>query len=578
MFGINDRIVLKSVGTEWVQAMKEDVGIREFQITEESLPVAIALLDKELESDPSNARLLTNRGILRYILNSDPLALEDFNRAVELSPNDSRSYGARAWFKYQERDWVGTVEDSSHAIELEPHEDFSPLDENYLVRAWSLYHLGETDRAFVDISHYIENNPDPIASAYHLRGVILISYDQLLAAKADIDASIRLDDTNPVTYALRGEILRARSDYAGAMEDLNTALHFDPDSTMALIHRGSVYRDTGEFTKALEDVNKALKIESERGECRDQDDKYNEYSALVARGTLRRDMEDYPSAIRDYDAAIRLEDVEPSLYKKSFVRVNRGDCLDMLGDSEGAIADYREAAETDPTNGHCFYRWGEMLMTERRYTDALPLLEKAYELYKAADFAPPLGFYCWLIMCYEYTGKETKAIALATQVINEGRAGCQDLGGIHFLRASLAAKTPPTRANGSQFESDVFKAIELGVPVVGLFEWAGMIYVNKGSWENAKKMYKRLWAADPTLFRETYNAYKTKKGTPKRLLKLLKKVMEESKDKDARTGLSTSKYRGADEVHSTGTEKLSMQLEFQSEDDILYSFRRSGRP
>ena len=84
---------------------------------------------------------------------------------------------------------------------------------------------------------------------------------------------------------------------------------------------------------------------------------------------------------------------------------NRGVMLDMVGETDKAAADFRQAMALDPTLGDPHVNLGSMLIKQKRYDDALASINKGIEL--GVSF-PHIGYYDRAV-AYQMMGKYKEA-------------------------------------------------------------------------------------------------------------------------------------------------------------------------
>ena len=84
---------------------------------------------------------------------------------------------------------------------------------------------------------------------------------------------------------------------------------------------------------------------------------------------------------------------------------NRGVLLDMLGRTDKAAADFRQAMALDPSLGDPYVNLGSMLIKQKGYDDALASINKGLEL--GVSF-PHIGYYDRAV-AYQLMGKYKEA-------------------------------------------------------------------------------------------------------------------------------------------------------------------------
>ncbi|MDB9518926.1 tetratricopeptide repeat protein [Roseofilum reptotaenium CS-1145] len=187
-------------------------------------------LDRELASNPQNARAWAGRGENYRLMKRYREALEDFNRAIELNPNYAWALAHRGETSFLLDAFEEALEDFNRAIELQP---------NYV---WALAHRGVTyerieryEDALVDLDRAIELQPDYAwAIAYRCRTYeMLRRYEEALV---EFDRAIALDKTiiKEGWLAERGLFLTLIERYAEAMEHYQQALETDPEDSLTL--------------------------------------------------------------------------------------------------------------------------------------------------------------------------------------------------------------------------------------------------------------------------------------------------------------------------------------------------------
>ncbi|MEM9541787.1 MAG: tetratricopeptide repeat protein [Cyanobacteria bacterium P01_E01_bin.42] len=187
-------------------------------------------LDRDLTSDPQNARAWAGRGETYRLMKHYREALEDFNRAIELNPNYAWALAHRGETSFLLDAFEDALEDFNRAIKLKP---------DYI---WALAHRGVTyerieryEDALIDLDRAIELQPDYAwAIAYRCRvyGILRRCEEALV----DLDRAIALDETiiKEDWRAERGLFLSFMGRYAEAMEYYYRALEKDPEDSLTL--------------------------------------------------------------------------------------------------------------------------------------------------------------------------------------------------------------------------------------------------------------------------------------------------------------------------------------------------------
>jgi len=125
------------------------------------------------------------------------------------------------------------------------------------------------------------------------------------------------------TYNMRGIAYGRKGYHARAVADFSKAIALKPDFSAAYYNRAEVYRDEGDFDSALADLGRAIEISPKLPR------------AYYKRAIAYKWIGDNDLALSDFDRA--LEFVRKDVL---FVHTIRGNILTLLGDLEGAIAEF----------------------------------------------------------------------------------------------------------------------------------------------------------------------------------------------------------------------------------------------
>jgi tetratricopeptide (TPR) repeat protein len=127
----------------------------------------------------------------------------------------------------------------------------------------------------------------------------------------------------------QGFIQMKLGDFRGAIANFNQIIDIDPNNAYAYFGRGFSRLPLGDYRDAKKDFDKAIEI-----------DPNNAY-AYLGRGISRLplgDLGDYRDAKKDFDKAI---EIDPN---NAHAHMYRGSLVFMLGDKQGAIADWKQAS------------------------------------------------------------------------------------------------------------------------------------------------------------------------------------------------------------------------------------------
>lgn len=180
---------------------------------------ALAAFDRAVALEPTNAELLTDRGVARAIAD-DPRAGDDFDAALKVDPN------------------------SAYAL---------------IWRGSYLQAIDQPAKALADLDAAVKIAPtDPLALQF--RASVLLTLNRHDRALADIGRSIELVKT-PGNVTMRGEIYSAMGDHLQAIEAYDEAIALDPAYAEAWLGRAKSKAEMGDAAAAAADRARALKLD-----------------------------------------------------------------------------------------------------------------------------------------------------------------------------------------------------------------------------------------------------------------------------------------------------------------------------
>jgi Flp pilus assembly protein TadD len=194
---------------------------------------SVALLDRAIQIDPTNANIYNNRAYWKAnnLLDIQG-ALLDYNRAIQFNPTNASAYHNRGYLKANNlEDIQGALLDYDRAIQF-------------------------------DSTNTI---------AYNNRGELKANKLQdIQGALLDYNRAIQLDDKNAVAYHNRG-YLKANNlqDIQGGLTDLSRAIQLNPIDAVAFYNRGLSNSKIGNFQSAVFDMQQAMSLYQQQGNNRD---------------------------------------------------------------------------------------------------------------------------------------------------------------------------------------------------------------------------------------------------------------------------------------------------------------------
>lgn len=161
----------------------------------ERLGEAIAAFSAAVELNPQLANAFFNRGLALEALGPGRFtdALADYNRALELEPHDAEVYFRRGGLYFQRGDFGLAAADNTKVLELHASGGSGEaVIGPYIARGLAYHQLGQFDRASADYTQAVTIDPRGAADAYFYRALIYLDQEQILPARADLQAFLNL--------------------------------------------------------------------------------------------------------------------------------------------------------------------------------------------------------------------------------------------------------------------------------------------------------------------------------------------------------------------------------------------------
>lgn len=275
---------------------------------------------RAIELNPYLTDAYEVRGVARQNRGRNRLAIEDYDAALQLLPRNRQLLFNKALAQTEVRDYAGATE--SYGALLRHYPNFG---NGYLGRARLLLLKGDTIAAGADIDRAVAiDNRDP--NAFIMRADIAInSAHDFDSALVDINRAIRLLPQHAGLYINRAFIRYKLDSYNGAMEDYDYALTLDPLNKTALFNRGLLLAEVAANDRALDDFNRVLELDP------------NDYRAIFNRAIIHHLKGNYSEALADVErVAERYPDFPGAVQLRAAIYHDMG-CLTE------AERDYRRA-------------------------------------------------------------------------------------------------------------------------------------------------------------------------------------------------------------------------------------------
>jgi len=165
----------------------------------------------------------------------------------------------------------------------------------------------------------------------------------------------RVKPDDPEAYRRRGKIYLDRLQYFDlAIADYTHVLELDPTDPVAFLNRGFAYFNLKDYAKAADEYSRSIGYDA------------NYALAYNNRGVAKMNMGDFVGAVADFNKAISL-DMRPLSWPYN----NRGIAFANLFEPDKAIEDHKKAIELDPYFADPYYRLGDLMFNEGRYSEAI---------------------------------------------------------------------------------------------------------------------------------------------------------------------------------------------------------------
>ncbi|KAJ3898725.1 ADP/ATP carrier receptor [Lentinula edodes] len=166
---------------------------------------------------------------------------------------------------------------------------------------------------------------------------------------------------------LRGTYKFLIGDVEGAKDDLNESIQLVASFTQSLVKIASVYMEQGQTDKAFECFEEAIKHNPE-----DPDIYYH-------RGQVLFIMNKFDDAAKNYTKSTELDD------NFVFSHIQLAVAQYKAGNLANAMAQFRRTMKTFPQRSEPLNYYGELLLDQQRYQDAIEKFDKAVEIEKSKN-------------------------------------------------------------------------------------------------------------------------------------------------------------------------------------------------
>ena len=274
-----------------------------------------------IERNPFIADAYEVRGVARQNRGNPAGAIEDYDHALTLLPDNRGLMFNKALAQEDVKDYDGASETYRQLLRSYPR-----YENGYLGRARLELTVGDTIAAQADLDKALELN-DKLAGAYVMRADIALKGggENFEQARSDLDEAIKLQPKQAGLYINRAYVRYRLDDFRGALADYETSISLDPLQTVPYFNRGLLRMETLDNDRALTDFSQVLQLAP------------NDYRALYNRAMIYTAKRDYASAIADI---LRVVEAFPDFAGAVYTRFT---IYNEMGDRKHAIEDYDRA-------------------------------------------------------------------------------------------------------------------------------------------------------------------------------------------------------------------------------------------
>ncbi|MBM3570448.1 MAG: tetratricopeptide repeat protein [Alphaproteobacteria bacterium] len=322
----------------------------------EDAAAGLALLDRAVALDPSDAGAHFNRGVALMRLGRRGEAAGAYRRALDIDPSRA---GARLGLA------VALTETGERAQAAETLRGFDApriADAETAFKlgvAWT--NLGRSGEASTAFARSLALDPD-VAETHANLAQVLVALQRNEAALAAAERAVELNPAFAEGWNALGNARAASDDHDGAIEAYRRALGLDPAMAVAEANLGQAEIERGDLIAAEAAIAAALAKAPDNVHVR------------VARGVLEQAYRRLDRAIAAYEHAL---EVDPH---STAALTNLAIALQEAGQGERAEEVHRRLMATQPEVADPYFNLGVVRIGARRYVEAAELLAKALEL------------------------------------------------------------------------------------------------------------------------------------------------------------------------------------------------------
>ncbi|GAA5979871.1 hypothetical protein JCM10908_001447 [Rhodotorula pacifica] len=176
--------------------------------------------------------------------------------------------------------------------------------------------------------------------------------------------SLTTEEAKSEALNMRATFKFIMSDAEGALADLDEATKVKPDNAQSWVKKASVHMELGKPDEAMSDFEKALEIDPENADV------------FYHRGQVYFITGEFDRAIQEYR---RSAELDPSYI---FCHIQLAVAQYKAGSTQKALVLFDRLVEKNPRNPDVYNYYGELLLDQQRFEDAVGAFDKAIEFAK----------------------------------------------------------------------------------------------------------------------------------------------------------------------------------------------------
>lgn len=337
---------------------------------------AKSILDALVKVEPDDTDILYALGAYYSSINQPRMAIEYFQKAASDGYEMETIYANIGDEYYNMSEYDSAIEYYQKALSVNPSD--ARIIINLCLTYFETTHQEDGVPYF---QKFVEDHPYSIEGWFSLGKCFMVvgCYEKAIDA---FEYALAIDDNYFPAYAEISECFRFLEDYGKAVSYLREAVHCAPEPALLYYNIGVIYHSIKNYESAVIYFRKSAEVDPSSSE-----------TWMSIAGCY--------SSMEDYGAAIEYANRAMALNPKSSLHAWQTACIhDHFNNPEEADPLYRCAIQLDSECDENWLDYGDFLMRQERYDDAIELLQEG--IVGALD---QFAFNQRLAICYYRTGK-----------------------------------------------------------------------------------------------------------------------------------------------------------------------------